>query len=87
MTYDYSISMEGVRTAERKFNEAARQIAKSGNDGPSVMASNDRVSISGAADLAGSLMAADQAKIAVEANLKVISSQDELEQSTLDVLA
>jgi len=82
MSTDYSISLNGLQTAERNLNQAARQIAASGL--PSPGASPDSLSLS---DMAKELLAANQAKIAAEANLRVISTESELDREALNLYA
>jgi hypothetical protein len=85
MGYDYSISLEGVRTAENRINQAAGKISRfgariqSGGYDKSVKPVEDTV------DIAGAMVEVKQAKIAAEANLKVLSLQMDLEEETLDL--
>ena len=66
MSGDYSISLNGIFSAERNLLKSARRIA--------------------AADPAD-IIAIDQAKTAVKANLQVISTQQELDREVLDLFA
>lgn len=84
MSYDYSISLEGVCTAERSFERAAGRIAAGNLPTSSESAPSDSLSLT---DYAAELIAIDQAKIAHKANLQVISSQRDLERATLDLFA
>jgi hypothetical protein len=78
---DFSISLNGVQTAEQNFNQAAQKIAAANLPSSE---SPDRFELT---DFAAELIAADQAKFAVEANLRVISTQTELEHETLNLFA
>ena len=71
MTMDYSISLNGVMAAQRCLEHAARRIAA-----PIPLA-----------DVAADLIAADQAEVAVKANLRVISVEREIEGEILNLFA
>ena len=79
---DYSISLNGIFAAERNFERAAGRIASA--NVPVSNAASDSISLT---DFAAELLAVDQAKTAVQANLQVISKQDELEREALDLFA
>ncbi len=68
---DYSISLNGLYSAYRNLGQAAQRVSA---PNPST-------------DIAAELIAADQAKIAGEANLRVISVERELEGAILDIFA
>jgi hypothetical protein len=83
---DISISLDGVLTAERNLEQAARKIAASNI--PSLSTSFSKSSdLFELTDFAAELIAADQAKIAAKANLRVISMQTDLEQQILNLFA
>ena len=82
MSVDYSISLNGINSAEFSLNQAARRIASIGL--PSGDDSADSLSLS---DIAAELIAIDQAKTAVKANLKVITTGQELDREALDLFA
>ena len=81
MAFDYSISFEGIRAAGRSLTDAAYKIANVGKSGKT---QNERAK-SGDVDLAAALIQADQAKINAEANMKMLSTEQELDQKILDV--
>ena len=68
---DYSISLNGLFSAYRNLEQAARRVSAPDP----------------ATDFAAELVAADQAKVAGEANLRVLSVERELEGSILDIFA
>jgi hypothetical protein len=68
---DYSISLNGIFTAQRSMEQAARRIAAP----------------QAATDLAEELVAVGQAKIAEKANLRVMSVERNLEGALLDLFA
>ena len=68
---DYSISLNGIFAAQRSLEQAAQRIATP----------------SPTTDYAAESINIDQAKIAEKANLRVISVQQELEGSILDIFA
>jgi hypothetical protein len=83
MSFDYSISYEGIRAAGRSLSEAAHKIAsinKSGKTQNEQAKSRD-------VDFAAALLQANRAKIAAKANLNLLSKQEELEHKILDILA
>ena len=68
---DYSISLNGLYSSYRSLEQAARRIAA---PDPGT-------------DFAAELLAADQSKIAAQANLRVMSVERGLEDSILDIFA
>jgi hypothetical protein len=82
--YDYSVPTQGVRNAESLLESAAQKIAAppqqvlSGDSG-------DRLSLSD--NYLTALITVDQAKFAAKANLRVISTEQELDHTTLDLFA
>ena len=83
MSMDYSISLNGISTAEQNLNQAAHRVATAAL--PSTSDSyEDTFSLS---DVAAEFIAVNQAKTVIKANLKVISAQQELERDTLDLFA
>ncbi len=68
---DYSICLNGLYSAYRNLEQTAQRISA---PDPTT-------------DIAAELVAADQAKIAGEANLRVISAERELESAILDIFA
>ena len=89
MISDGSISIEGIRVAVRSLSEAAHKIATINpsaktKDEPSV--ETDCFTRSGTADLEGALLQARQAENAAKANLKILSTQDELDHSILNII-
>ena len=83
---DISISLNGVQTAERNLDQAAGKIAMS-NTPSSNTPSSKSADVFELTDFAAALIAADQAKIAAEANLRVVSAQTDLEQKVLNLFA
>jgi hypothetical protein len=97
VSYDLSSSIEGVRSAWRSLEQAAHRIATGSVEarrqpvpggeidplpaGPS--GDQDTVKI----DLAKELLDMDQARIAIKANLRVVSASRELDHEILDILA
>jgi hypothetical protein len=81
MSFDYSISFEGLRIAGRSLSEAARKIA---NINKTEKAQDEQVK-SGNVDLAAALLEADRAKIAAKANLNILKTEQELDHKTLDI--
>jgi hypothetical protein len=84
MSYDYSISLEGIRNAERSFEQTASRIAAGGLPKSNESVPADSLFLS---DYAAELIAIDQAKTALKTNLRVISLQQDLERKTLDLFA
>jgi len=82
MPVEYSISLNGVLSAERDLNQAALRIESA--DVPSADSCEDCVTIS---DLAAEILAANRAETAAEANLRVISMQQELDRQSLNLFA
>jgi hypothetical protein len=93
MPIDYAVPMEGLRNAERSLSEAAYKIAAVGqseigqNEQPQKEQplNEDTVSWSMKVDFETALLQADQAKIAAQANMKVISTQHGLDNKILDI--
>jgi hypothetical protein len=94
MFCEYSVPLQGLQSAEGRLLAAAREIALPpggriageivNRPTPDVA---DSLTLSGGVDFSAALIAAKQAKLAAEANLRVISMQRELEYSTLDLFA
>jgi len=78
---DCSISLNGVYTAERNLEEAARRIATANTASPK---SADTFELT---DFAAELIAVDQARTAEKANLQAISMQMDLEHEALNLFA
>ncbi len=100
MSDTYATSLEGIRAAELRINAAARNIAlgRSGRQPAESPAPSDLVQLSSAGpvtgattsspvDYAAELVTIIEARIGLEANLKVTASQQQLDRSTLDLLA
>ena len=99
MSLDYSLSLTGMRTAERNLERAASRIAAASASAKARQLSRDRSELpssselsesgSGSApiDYAAELIEASQAKTAYRANARVVSLQQTLEKETLDLLA
>ena len=90
MPIDFSVPIEGLRTAERSLSEAAHKISVIGQ---SEKAQNeptpdgDSVSWSMNVDFEAALLQADQAKTAAQANLHLLSTQQELDHKILNIFA
>jgi hypothetical protein len=82
MSIDYSIPLIGIQKAERSLEQAAVRIASANLPSPDPSA--DSLSLS---DFAAELIAVDQAKTAIKANLQVISTHGEILQEILDLFA
>ena len=78
---DTSVSLNGVHTAERNLEQAARKIAMANTPSPG---SADTFALT---DIAAELIAVEQAKMAQKANLRVISMQTDLEHEALNLFA
>jgi len=78
---DISVSLNGLQAAETTLNQVAQKIAASNTPSPG---SPDVFELT---DLAAALIAADQAKISAQANLRVISTETHLEHETLNLFA
>jgi hypothetical protein len=74
MSNIYAISLNGVMNAEQSLDGAARRIVNTNLGSPK-----------SSGDLATDLVDLKQAEIAGKANLRVISSQDELEKDALNL--
>jgi hypothetical protein len=83
MSFDYSISYEGIRAAGRSLSEAARKVASINKSGQT----QNEQSKSGDVDFAAALLQANRAEMAAKANLNLLSNQQELEHKILDILA
>ena len=81
MSFDYSISFEGFRTAARSLSEAARKIANINK----TEKAQDEQADSRDVDLAAALLEADRAKIEAKANLNVLKTEQELDHKILDI--
>lgn len=68
---DYSISLNGIHSAQWRLEQAARRISTP----------------EPATDYAAEFVAVDQAKIAAKANLKVLSIEADLDTAILDIFA
>ncbi len=82
MSADYGISLNGIFVAEHSLNQAAQRIASASLTAPGE--SPDTVSIS---DFAAELLAINRAKTTVKANLKVISTRQDLDRKAFDLFA
>jgi len=87
-----SISLQGLQSAELRFERAARNIA--GGHSPaseSGVADDDSFQLSTPqdkpVDYVRELLAVIESKTAAKANLKVMAMQRELDKSTLDLMA
>jgi hypothetical protein len=69
-----AISLNGVSNAEQRLDGAARSIVKAG-----LSSSED------SGDFAADLVELNQAEIEGKANLRAISTQDELEKDTINL--
>jgi hypothetical protein len=83
MLLDSAISIEGLRSAENSLAESAHKIASMNLLGSAQNEQKPTADV----DFDSALIQANQAKIAAKANLKMISSEQDLNQSVLDVLA
>jgi len=100
MSDGYFISMEGIRSAEQLFNQAARRI---GEGRPAMQpaqspAPSDLVRLSSVGpvtaspslapvDYAAEMLTIIEAKIGFETSLKVTAVQQKLDRNMLDLLA
>jgi hypothetical protein len=82
MSMDYSVSLNGIQVAEQNFSQAAQRIATANLPAPN--APVDSLTLT---DFAAELVAADLAKTAIKANIKVIHAQNDLAQEALDLFA
>jgi hypothetical protein len=90
MPIDFSVPIEGLRNAESSLSEAAHKVSSLGltGKGPGVSPPDgDSVSWSMNVDFQAALLQADQAKIAAQANLKVLSAEQETSKNIMDVFA
>jgi uncharacterized membrane protein len=88
MSYDFAVSMEGIRTAQRSLSDAAQKIANVNSSATQKEQGTDQddVTLSGGIDLAAALQQARQAKIAAKANMNLLSAEHELEQTAMDMI-
>jgi hypothetical protein len=88
MSYDFAVSMEGIRTAQRSLSDAAQKIANVNSSATQKEQGTDQddVTLSGGIDLAAALLQARQAKIAAKANMNLLSTEHELEQTAIDMI-
>jgi hypothetical protein len=88
MSYDFAISIEGIRAAQDSLSDAAHKVANF-NIGPTQKeqgTEQDSVTLSGNVDLPAALLQAGQAKNDAKANMKLISSEQEMEQTAIDMI-
>jgi hypothetical protein len=78
---DSSISLSGIHAAELHLEQAARKIMTASTP---FSESGDTFELT---DFAAELIAADQAKLAVKANLRVLSMQADLEHEAVNLFA
>jgi hypothetical protein len=95
MSYNYSISLQGIYRAQAELQRAAQNIA-SGRSGTQVRAgsaSEDVLELSGkdsasaadSVDYTKELVAAISAKIAMKSNLKAIQLQESADREALEM--
>lgn len=82
MSNIYAISLNGVCDAEQRLDGAARRIVKTGLSSPEISGGSKDDS-----DIASDLVDLKQAEIAGKANLRALSTQDELEKDALNLFA
>jgi hypothetical protein len=80
MTTMFAAPLEGLGRAQQQFESSAARIANPSFGAASAPAA-DQIDLSAAA------VAMLQARAAVEANLSVVRTADEMERATLDLLA
>jgi hypothetical protein len=88
MEFDYSISLQGLCTAENQLNDAARKVSRPvycSGTGASDLQVTDRLTLTGGLDIAGAMVEAQEAKIIYTANLKMIETQMELQDEALNL--
>jgi hypothetical protein len=78
---DSSISLNGIHAAERQLEQAARKITAASTPLPE---SADAFELT---DFASELIAAQQARLAAKANLRVLCVQTDLEHETVNLFA
>lgn len=89
----YSISLQGMQNAQLRIERAAQNIANGHSpapaSGPAVSADSVQLSAHQAdpVDYAREAVTIIEAKIATEADLKVMAAQKEVDRSTLDLIA
>jgi len=99
MSDNYSISLEGIRIAEQNLDRVARNVAVGQSPAHSAQrpASSGMVQLSSAdpvtktssgdvVDYAHEMVTLIEVKIGVDANLKVMDSQQQLDRNALDLL-
>jgi hypothetical protein len=94
MGYDYSVSVEGLRNAERMLERAAKSIARmpaSADSGKPVepadsFTPSDKAGPASAPDYAAELVQVLQARTHAKANLRALKLGDELQQDLIDLL-
>jgi predicted Zn-dependent protease len=82
MSNIYAISLNGVCNAEQRLDGAAHRIVKTGLSSPEISGGTKAGS-----DIASDLVDLKQAEIAGKANLRALSTQDELEKDALNLFA
>ncbi len=99
MSNVYSLSIEGVHNAEVALERAAHKIATGSTSEHPSSGPEDTIAISSAGRLAAypaantpvnyatELVAVEQSKTALKANLKAFALQQKLERETLDLFA
>jgi len=75
------ISLNGIINSERSFDQAARQVGTVSTPSPQ---SADSFSLS---DDAKAMVSMEQAKLSLQANLRVVSVESNLEQDALNLFA
>jgi flagellar basal body rod protein FlgC len=80
-----SIALDGLRKAELKLEKSGRELARL--PGPPVAEAGDEAVVSEpAASLSASMTGLIEARQMYEANLKLISAEDELSKHTIDLI-
>jgi flagellar basal body rod protein FlgC len=80
-----SIALDGLRKAELKLEKSGRELARL--PGPPVAEPGDEAVVSEpAASLSASMTGLIEARQMYEANLKLISAEDELSKHTIDLI-
>jgi hypothetical protein len=80
MSNIYAISLNGVCNAEQRLDGAARRIVKTSLNSSELSGDSKAES-----DIASDMVDLKQAEIAVKANLRALSTQDELEKDSLNL--
>jgi hypothetical protein len=89
VTCNYAVSIEGIQKAERNLEKAAQKIAKFHplNETPREPgADQDSISLSGDVDLNAALLESMQARTDAKASMKMISTGQELDETSLDMV-